>query len=135
VVWSDESRFALFQPDGQARVWRSSGKVYNKNCIQPTVKFAVIFWRCFGWHGVDLLVVVKGNMDSNEYINILANHFIPWVDNYSNSIFQHDGASCHTSSYSVWWMRMHSILILDWVAQSPDLNLIENLWNHLDYQV
>jgi hypothetical protein len=32
-------------------------------------------------------------------------------------------------------MRTHSIPILDWVAQSPNLNPIENLWNHLDYQV
>ena len=32
-------------------------------------------------------------------------------------------------------MRTHNIPILDWVAQSPDLNPIENLWNHLDYQV
>ncbi|PKC72477.1 hypothetical protein RhiirA1_337095 [Rhizophagus irregularis] len=39
------------------------------------------------------------------------------------------------SSYSVWWMSSHNIPVLDWVAQSPDLNPIENLWNHLDYQV
>jgi hypothetical protein len=138
VVWSDESRFALFQPDGQARVWRSPGEAYNQNCIQSTVKFgggSVMFWGCIGWHGVGPLVVVEGNMDSNEYVNILANHFIPWVDNYPGSIFQQDGASCHTSTYSTWWMRTHSIPILDWVAQSPDLNPIENLWNHLDYQV
>ena len=138
VVWSDESRFALFQSDGQARVWRCPGEVYNKDCIQHTVKFgggSVMFWGCFGWHGVGPLVVVEGNMDSDEYINVLANHFIPWVDNYPNSIFQQDGASCHTSIYSAWWMRTHNIPILNWVAQSPDLNPIENLWNHLDYQV
>ena len=90
MVWSDESRFALFQSDGQARVWRSSKETYNKDCIQPTVKFgevSVMFWGCFGWHGVGPLVVVERNMDSNDYINILANHFIPWVDNYPNSIF------------------------------------------------
>ena len=138
VVWSDESRFALFQSDGRARVWRSPEETYNKDCIQPTVKFggvSVMFWGCFGWHGVGPLVVVEGNMDSNDYINILANHFIPWVDNYPNSIFQQDGASCHTSNYSTWWMGTHNIPILDWVAQSPDLNPIENLWNHLDNQV
>ena len=94
-----------------------------------------MFWGCFGWHGVGPLIVVEGNMDSDEYVNILANHFIPWVDNYPNSIFQQDGASCHTSTYTVWWMRTHNIPILDWVAQSPDLNPIENLWNHLDSQV
>ncbi|CAB4389996.1 unnamed protein product [Rhizophagus irregularis] len=138
VVWSDESRFALFESDGRVRVWRSLGEAYNQNCIQPTVKFgggSVMFWGCFGWHGVGPLVVVEGNMNSDDYVNILANHFIPWVNNYPNSIFQQDGASCHTSSYSVWWMSSHNIPILDWVAQSPDLNPIENLWNYLDYQV
>ncbi|PKK73444.1 hypothetical protein RhiirC2_776022 [Rhizophagus irregularis] len=33
------------------------------------------------------------------------------------------------------WMSSHAVPILDWVAQSPDLNPIENLWNHLDRQV
>ncbi|CAB5350216.1 unnamed protein product [Rhizophagus irregularis] len=105
VVWSDESRFALFESDGRVRVWRRAGDAYNKDCIQPTVKFgrwSVMFWGCFGWHRVRPLVVVEGNMDSDKYVNVLANHFIPWVSNYPNSIFQQDGASCHTSSYTVW---------------------------------
>ncbi|CAB4392281.1 unnamed protein product [Rhizophagus irregularis] len=138
VVWSDESRFALFESDGRVRVWRRAGDAYNKDCIQLTVKFgggSVMFWGCFGWHGVRPLIVVEGNMDSDKYVNVLANHFIPWVSNYPNSIFQQDGASCHTSSYTVWWMSSHAVPILDWVAQSPDLNPIENLWNHLDRQV
>jgi hypothetical protein len=119
-------------------VWRSSGEAYNKDCIQPTVKFgggSVMFWGCFGWHGTGPLVLVDGNMDSDAYINVLANHFIPWVRNYPDSVFQQDGAPCHTSSYSTWWMSTHGIRVLDWVAQSPDLNPIENLWNHLDRQV
>jgi hypothetical protein len=60
-------------------VWKSPGEAYNQNCIQPTVKFeggSVMFWGCFGWYGVEPLVVVEGNMDSNKYINILANHLI-----------------------------------------------------------
>ncbi|CAB5376299.1 unnamed protein product [Rhizophagus irregularis] len=80
VVWSDESRFALFESDGRVRVWRRAGDAYNKDCIQPTVKFgggSVMFWGCFGWHGVRPLVVVKGNIDSDKYVNVLANHFIP----------------------------------------------------------
>ncbi|CAB5315070.1 unnamed protein product [Rhizophagus irregularis] len=128
----------LHDEDGQARVWRSPRETYNKDCIQSTVKFgggSIMFWGVLGWHGVGPLIVVEGNMDSDEYVNILDNHFISWVDNYPNSIFQQDGASCHTSTYTVWWMRTHNIPILDWVAQSPDLNPIENLWNHLDSQV
>ncbi|CAJ0758085.1 4351_t:CDS:2, partial [Entrophospora sp. SA101] len=102
VVWSDESKFALFESDGRVRVWRKPGEAYKEDCIQPTVKFgggSVMFWGCFGWHGVGPLIVVEGNMDSNDYINILAGHFIPWVNNYPNSIFQQDKAPCHTSNY------------------------------------
>ncbi|CAI2170261.1 1200_t:CDS:2 [Funneliformis geosporum] len=47
--------------------------------------------------------------------------------NYPNLIFQQDGASCHTSSYTTWWMESHGILVLNWVMQSPDLNPIEYL--------
>ncbi|CAH1760180.1 1387_t:CDS:2 [Entrophospora sp. SA101] len=117
---------------------RDEGLAYKEDCIQPTVKFggeSVMFWGCFGWHGVGPLIVVEGNMDSNDYSNILAGHFIPWVNNYPNSIFQQDKAPCHTSNYSVWWMKTHDIPILDLVVQSPDLNPIENLWNYLDHQV
>ncbi|CAH1768419.1 13365_t:CDS:2, partial [Entrophospora sp. SA101] len=87
--------------EGLVRVWRKPGEAYKEDCIQPTVKFGggtVMFWECFGWHGVRPLIVVEGNMDSNDYINILAGHFIPWVNNYPNSIFQQDKAPCHTSN-------------------------------------
>ncbi len=39
MVWSDESRFALFESDSRVKVWRNPGEAYNKDCIQPTVKF------------------------------------------------------------------------------------------------
>ena len=116
----------LFKSDGRVKVWRSSGETYNK------IRWgSVMFW------GVSFgpLVLVDGNMDSEAYINVLANNFIPWVRDYLDSVFQQDGAPCHTSLYSTWWMSTHGIRTLNWVAQSPDLNPIENLWNHLDRQV
>ena len=63
-------------------------------------------------------------MDSEAYINInvLANYFIPWVRNYPDSVFQQDRA-------------LDVIRNLDWAAQSPDLNPIVNLWDHLNRQV
>ena len=39
VIFSDESRFKLFQSDGKSRVWRYEGTRYDlKNC-SPSVKF------------------------------------------------------------------------------------------------
>jgi transposase len=138
IVWSDESRFTLFKSDGRVKVWRRVGEAYNKNCIKPTVKFgggSVMFWGCFSWHGVGPLVVVEENMDSDVYVNVLANNLIPWVRNNPNIIFQQDRAPCHMSSYTTWWMTTHGIPLLDWVSQSPDINPIEHLWDHLDRQI
>jgi len=138
IVWSDESRFCLFKSDGRTRVWRNTEEAYRKDCIQHTVKFgggSVMFWGCFSWDGIGPLVLVDGNMNSDDYVNVLANNFIPWVRNYPDAILQQDGAPCHTSAYSLWWLSTHNVRTLDWVAQSPDINPIENLWNHLDYQV
>jgi hypothetical protein len=47
IVWSDESRFAIFESDGRVKVWRNPGEAYNKDCIQPTIKFGG-FSYCFG---------------------------------------------------------------------------------------
>ncbi|CAI2191220.1 15989_t:CDS:2, partial [Funneliformis geosporum] len=72
---------------------RNRSKRYNQmspDCIQPTVKFdgeSIMFWGCFGWHKVRPLVVVEGSMNSDDYINILSNSFIPWISNYPSYIF------------------------------------------------
>jgi hypothetical protein len=79
--------------------------------------------------------VVENTMNSDDYINIIANNLILWVRGHPDIIFQQDGAPCHTSSYSTWWFLTHNVSILDWVAQSPDLNPIENLWGIIDNQI
>ncbi len=43
-------------------------------------------------------------------------------------IFQQDLAPAHTAKTTKSWLNDHGVGVLDWSANSPDLNPIENLW-------
>ncbi len=127
VMFSDESKFCIPLEIRGPRVWRKRGEAQNPRCLRSSVKFpqSVLVWGChvicWCWSTVCSEVQGQHSRIPGSFRELM----LPAADQLygdADFIFQQDLAPAHSAKATSTWFKDHGIPVLNWPANSPDLN-------------
>ena len=97
----------------------------------------MLVWGCFSGHGVGPLIQINGIMDRYQYHSILKDTMLPFAEANLPVTwkFMHDNDPKHTDKVIKDFLEQEQVDVINWPAQSPDLNPLENLWDQLEVAV
>ena len=148
VIWSDESSIWVGVNPRRQWVIRPPGERLNRKYVKKTFKseqVKVMVWACFTGDRLGPMIICdEGGIGANEYEDILYDGLFSLIDdllailedieevqgaNENGFIFMQDNARCHKAHDVLEFLKENNVPVMEWPAQWPDLNPLENLWS------
>ena len=87
----------------------------------------MMFWGFIKEAGERKLMKVENRVNSSVYTNILVSRL--FLHMYLGELLQQDNTPPHKSAETSTWFLENGVDVLEnWPPNSPDLNIIENMW-------
>ncbi|GFX43604.1 transposable element Tcb1 transposase [Trichonephila clavipes] len=133
VVFTDESRICVQHQNFRIRVWRHRGERMLNSCVMhhhtgPAP--GIIVWGGIGYNSRTHQVRNAGTLNSQRCISeVLEPVVLPYLQSLATAIFQQNNAQPHVARIVQKFFVNPQIELLPWLAHSPDLSPIENMWS------
>lgn len=139
VMYVDEKKFVLICNPRKQYIWRRKNTAYDDGNTQAyTRSESVMAWGAFGANGVGDIVIIPSTMNSAMYRDILKKYLRSSAKKIGLKrgwkLLQ-DNDPKHTSKIVKSELSKMKIKCINHPAQSPDMNPIANLWDHVDRKI
>ena len=134
-IYTDESQIVVGS-NNCIDVWRKGAEVNRSDLVcRPSLhKVSVMIWGYLSFSGIGTLTDVKGNINSQIYIDVLENNVWPVIARYfadNDYVFQDDNAPVHRARITENYKQENNMNCTTWPAQSPGLIVYEHAWLHI----
>lgn len=140
ILWTDESIFSLDGTWGRKFYYSTPSEQLKRAVITPTRHSGgghIMIWGSISYNGVGPIQILRGNVRQSQYLELLNEIGLVAGCNLIGIDFmlQHDNAPVHKGKIVSKFLKDIGQNVLEWPPQSPDLNVIENVWAYIKREI